>query len=187
MGLSKVDIPDTSAAPRKNQPIDQKPWTGLWKTVTNPEDIAEIIREANIKQYHQAYLTPFGSGPLADMVGRSGNTKQAEDLIKGDFHPNFSPVYSEIQQVVDTLDHPYPSTLVEAEITEEDVTGKRVHIFLSLGEAYWALQSSYKGPNISLLTRYNDANTLSNWHSSRELEKGYGYNARKNTGRLQKP
>jgi hypothetical protein len=35
MGNSRVDIPDSSAAPQNETPVDPKTWNGLWKTIRN--------------------------------------------------------------------------------------------------------------------------------------------------------
>jgi hypothetical protein len=84
-GLSKVDIPDkqTGGSPSLGDPQDPKTWKGPWISLTKPQEIAEVICEINARQYHQAHSTPFGSGPLADLVGRRGDTKQAHSLLQG--------------------------------------------------------------------------------------------------------
>ena len=63
--------------------MDSKSWTGPWKTITNPDDIAKVIIVMNKKQYHQAHWTPFGSGILADMVGHAEDSPIAEALLAG--------------------------------------------------------------------------------------------------------
>jgi len=51
--------------------------------VTHPEDIANVVKMVNKKQYHQAHTNPFGSGPLAQQLGRAGDTNQADQLLQG--------------------------------------------------------------------------------------------------------
>jgi len=34
-------------------------------------------------QYHQAHNTPFGSGPVADILGRRGDTTASANLLQG--------------------------------------------------------------------------------------------------------
>jgi hypothetical protein len=83
-GLSQMDIPDVSAVTEgSGDPDDPKTWKGPWKSVTNPTEIAREVCKVNARQYHQAHSTPFGSGPLADLFGRRGDTPSAEILLQG--------------------------------------------------------------------------------------------------------
>lgn len=84
-GLSRVDIPDKHAQHARafGDPEDPKSWKGPWITITKPQEIAEVICEINAKQYHQAHSTPFGSGPLAHLIGRKGNSPAAQTLLNG--------------------------------------------------------------------------------------------------------
>jgi hypothetical protein len=52
-------------------------------TLTNPDEIARVITSMNSAQYNQAFPTPFGSGPLANSMGRHGNTPVAQALLGG--------------------------------------------------------------------------------------------------------
>jgi hypothetical protein len=80
--LNRIDIPNTPVqySPRT---IDPKAWTGSWKTITAPEEIAQYVCQANANQYHQAQETPFGQEPLLSHFGHNANTKGAESFIKG--------------------------------------------------------------------------------------------------------
>ncbi len=69
--ITKLDIPDSSVIhPTFGDPKKPKTWTGPWKIMTNPKEIAKVIISMNESQYDQAHDTPFGSGPLADSIGR---------------------------------------------------------------------------------------------------------------------
>jgi hypothetical protein len=53
-----VDVPDSSAESNTTgTPNDPKLWQGPWKTITNPTELASIVKEINRKQYHQAHTT----------------------------------------------------------------------------------------------------------------------------------
>jgi hypothetical protein len=48
LGLSRVDVPDVSAkGPVLGDPNDPKTWKGPWATLTNPSDIAKVIKKMN--------------------------------------------------------------------------------------------------------------------------------------------
>ena len=117
--LSKVDIPDISSHARP-VPVDSKSWTGPWKTIMNPEDIAKVIIEMNRKQYHQAHGTPFGSGILANMVGHAGDSPITETLLAGEMHPLPQDILPESRHVLQTLATPYPMTTGTRQIEEEE-------------------------------------------------------------------
>jgi hypothetical protein len=73
-GLSRIDVPDSSAAsPTSGDPQNPKTWNGPWRAITFPMEIAQEVCKINSDQYNQAQHTPFGSGPLADMIGRKGD------------------------------------------------------------------------------------------------------------------
>jgi len=58
-----VDIPDPSADdPILGDPNHPATWKGPWISITAPNKIAKIVTKANNKQYHQAHLTPVGTG-----------------------------------------------------------------------------------------------------------------------------
>jgi hypothetical protein len=84
LGLDKVDVPDSSAlGSQYGDPIKPKTWTGPWMSKTDPTEIARVVWDMNVVQYHQAYQTPFGSGPLAQAIGRRADTDQVTSLISG--------------------------------------------------------------------------------------------------------
>ncbi len=49
-GFSKVDVSDPAASTTTE--IAPKTWTGTWKTITNPIDLAKAVQDMNKKQYH---------------------------------------------------------------------------------------------------------------------------------------
>jgi hypothetical protein len=84
LGLDRVDVPDGNALNTQHgDPTKPKTCSGPWVSKTDPEEIAWVLRQLNIEQYHQAYQTPFGSGPLADAIGRQAETIQANSLLSG--------------------------------------------------------------------------------------------------------
>jgi hypothetical protein len=117
-GLTMIDIPDHRTP--STHPPDPKTWTGPWKTTTNPLEIASIVKEINRKQYHQVHDTPFGSGPIAEVVGREGDTPKAALLISGTVPTLPSETLPEVHHVLQTLARPYPSTQHTANISDEE-------------------------------------------------------------------
>lgn len=82
--LNKLDVPEPAATdPKFGHPSQPKSWSGPWMTLTNPDEIARVITSMNSAQYNQAFPTPFGSGPLANSMGRHGNTPVAQALLGG--------------------------------------------------------------------------------------------------------
>jgi hypothetical protein len=91
-GLSRVDIPDSRAqGPNLGSPDDPKTWKGPWISVTHPEEIAKIVASMNVCQYNQAQETPFGSGALADLIGRNGDKPAAKALLEGSLPDHIFP------------------------------------------------------------------------------------------------
>jgi hypothetical protein len=83
-GLSRIDIPDRTACTEAHgNPDHPKEWKGPWMTITKPNEIANVIKDLNRQQYHQAHATPFGSGPVAEAFGRQGNTPAASSVLSG--------------------------------------------------------------------------------------------------------
>jgi hypothetical protein len=57
--------------------MDPKTWKGPWKCVTHPDGIAQLVKQVNKRQYHQAHNTPFGSGPLSQAMGQASDLPTA--------------------------------------------------------------------------------------------------------------
>jgi hypothetical protein len=91
-GLSRIDIPDAAAVTETSgDPNQPKTWKGPWKSVTNPHEIAREVCKINANQYHQAHHTPLGSGPVATLLGRRGNTPASGELLRGNLPDNLDP------------------------------------------------------------------------------------------------
>ncbi len=122
-GLSKVDIPDKRAAhvPEYGDPTKPKDRKGPWILITQPEQIAAVICDINLCQYHQAHNMPFGSGVLASMVGRRGNTTQAMAIING-VVPDPLPMdlMPETVRIIHSLAQPVPATAAGTGLITED-------------------------------------------------------------------
>ncbi len=106
-GLTRVDVPlhptDTplSAIP------DPKTWTGPWRSVTDPEEIAQYICVINTRQYNQAQNTPFGSGYLAEQLGFNIEHPAAGQILAGTFQPDPSiALLPETHRIIEYLKQP---------------------------------------------------------------------------------
>jgi len=121
-GLSRIDIPDAAAATATSgDPNFPKTWKGPWKSITNPREIAQEVCKINAAQYHQAHTTPFGSGPLADMIGRRGDTPTSQDLLRGTLPPEIpQSLLPETLRVLNTVAQPVPQSQGSAVITLEE-------------------------------------------------------------------
>mmetsp|Transcript_21350 Transcript_21350/g.30549 ORF Transcript_21350/g.30549 Transcript_21350/m.30549 type:complete len:1538 (+) Transcript_21350:1841-6454(+) len=86
-GLLQVDIPDATAVPPPGETFgdikDPKTWRGPWVSITEPEEMAEAIAKANIRNFHQAHNTPFANGPIGRAIGLFADTSIADDILKG--------------------------------------------------------------------------------------------------------
>ncbi len=105
-----MDIPDANAkGPNLGDPKSPKTWNGPWVTVTNPTEIAKVVRELNLQQYHQAYHTPFGSGPLANLIGRNGFSPASQALLNGKLPPTLpNELLPETLHILASLASPVP-------------------------------------------------------------------------------
>ncbi len=68
-----------------------------------------MAAELNAQQYHQAHHTLFGSGPLADTIGRAGDKPASKALLAGEppvqLYPTLMP---ETVSILETIGKPYP-------------------------------------------------------------------------------
>lgn len=87
----------------------------------DPTKIARIICDINKAQYHQAHCTPFGSGSLASLIGRRGNTATAKTLISGLLpHRVLDHLLPETVRILHTLVTPVPTFMqATTEITPD--------------------------------------------------------------------
>jgi hypothetical protein len=103
--LSRVDIP---ASPiEEPYPIgpDPKVWKDSWKSVTEPDQIVRHVCAANQRQYNQAASTPFGSGPLLELIGYKADTPAIASLLSNNAPP---PGLMQDQSVISFLSSPLP-------------------------------------------------------------------------------
>jgi hypothetical protein len=121
-GLSRIDVPDEAAASyTSGDPSDPKQWKGPWRSVTNPNEIARVVCKFNTQQYHQAHHTPFGSGPLAALFGRRGDTPTSEELLHGTLPNSLPPnLLPETMRVLHTMATPTPITQGSTIVTDEN-------------------------------------------------------------------
>jgi hypothetical protein len=68
----------------------------------------QALLEQNKKHFHQAAETPFGHGILQDLVGFSGLSTAAVDIVNGSFlaNPNLPDLLSETRQMIMELAMP---------------------------------------------------------------------------------
>jgi hypothetical protein len=127
-GLSRIDIPDASAATETSgDPNSPKTWRGPWKSLTDPRVIAKEVCKINSDQYHQAHSTPFGSGPIADLFGRRGDTPSSEDLLRGTLPPNLpDDALPETIRILQTLAQQTPSSDSSSIISPEEYVASYV-------------------------------------------------------------
>jgi len=126
LGLDRVDVPDGNVLNTQyGDPTKPKTWSGPWVSKTDPEEIAQVVRHLNIAQYHQAYQTPFRSGPLADAIGRQADTIQANSLLSGSLqHLPIEDLMPETTRILHTLATPYPKIPEHSlKITNDDFIG----------------------------------------------------------------
>ncbi len=111
LGLSRIDIPDSSATNwRFGDPSTPKSWSGPWRSIAHPTEIAQIVKIMNITQYHQAFSTPFGSGPLAQAIGRNAESLQSTQLLAGQMcNLPLESLLPETVQILHTLDSSHPT------------------------------------------------------------------------------
>jgi hypothetical protein len=82
-GLQSIDIPASENSDPFPIGPDPKTWSGPWRTVSHPEDIAIHIYAANAHQYHQSHSSPFCSDPLLSYLGYWAENQGAKDLAEG--------------------------------------------------------------------------------------------------------
>jgi hypothetical protein len=119
LGLSHKEMPDTSAINQRfGDPAHPKTWQGPWRTITGPTGIAQVVKLMNIQQYNQAFHTPFGSGPLANAIGRSADTETSQQLLAGDLASiPLASLMPETVNILNTLASSQPTISLETPIT----------------------------------------------------------------------
>jgi hypothetical protein len=87
-----------------------------------PTEISKHIMAINIKQYNQAHLTPFGSGPLAEEMDQSGDSVSAQVVLDGKIPTSLMSVspLSETLKLLQSLGTKQPSLRSMAIITDDE-------------------------------------------------------------------
>jgi hypothetical protein len=120
-GLRQIDVPDATASNEETgDPNCPKTWKGPWKSVTNPTEIAKVVCKVNADQYHQAHITPFGSGSVADIIGRRGDTPASAELLRGHLPDLPTSTLPEIIRILQTLAKQHPRATDSATISPEE-------------------------------------------------------------------
>ena len=97
------------------------PTCNVSKGITSPRGIAQEVCKMNTAQYHQAHDTPFGSGPLADMIGQRGDTPCCHELLCGTLPPEMPPsLLPETLRVLNVLAQPVPQNTGPPIITPDE-------------------------------------------------------------------
>jgi len=124
-GLIRVDVPLHSPNIPLSSIPDPKTWKGPWRSVTDPEEIAQYICVINTRQYNQAQHTPFGSGYLANIIGLNIEKPAAEQILNGNFSVDPSvKLLPETHRIIEYLNSPtkyntpFPSTITVQEFQE---------------------------------------------------------------------
>jgi hypothetical protein len=101
---------------------DPKAWKGPWRSVTDPEEIAQYVCVMNTRQYNQAQNTPFGSGYLADTIGFNIEKPAATQILNGTFSVDPSVnLLPETHRIIEYLkspskyNTPFPTTITGQE------------------------------------------------------------------------
>ncbi len=87
-GLQSVDIPATENSDPFPIGPDPKTWSGPWRTVSNPEEIAIHVCAANARQYHRPIPLPFVVIPYCHTLAIVQRTMGQKILRKVDSAPH---------------------------------------------------------------------------------------------------
>jgi hypothetical protein len=160
-GISRIDIP----VPQTDDPFpigpDPKLWNGAWNGITDPILIAQHICAANIRQYNQAYNTPFGSGPLANQIGLKAESQAACALLQGTNPPLPPSTLSKTSQILEALSRPLSLTpqIISASISLDQ--------FISTYKAAQEItSSSFSGRHVGRTKAILEDTSLCKLHSS---------------------
>ena len=80
-GLKSIDIPLDSSIPWNSIPPSLSP--EQWTTITNPEEIEQVLTSRNKEHLSQPEGTPFTIAPLKDLLGPDSFTPFGKDLLTG--------------------------------------------------------------------------------------------------------
>jgi hypothetical protein len=116
-GITRIDIPAAQSLEPYPEGPDPKTWEVPWGSITDQATIVKHICAANVRQYHQAYPTPFGSGDLANSIGPLAGTSSATSILSG-ILPALP--HTPLKETKDILTHlATPPNLVSQDIKNE--------------------------------------------------------------------
>lgn len=160
-GINRIDIPAAHTLEPYPAGPDPKTWIGPWCTVTDQQLIVRHIGAANLRQYHQAYPTPFGSGALVETIAPLADTAVATSLLQGAI-----PVLPHIplQETKDILQNLVaPLQLIDHKIKSEILTDQFIAAYKKVQEH---TSSSFSGQHVGHYKAVIDDFTLSGLHAS---------------------
>ncbi len=97
-----------------------------WTTIIDKEQLEQALLLYSQQHFQQARYTPFGSGPLPDLLQDSGLSSAANHILLGTLFDNFDPeVFPELQTFIEQLATPPPLrglSFTSASISIDDYT-----------------------------------------------------------------
>lgn len=155
-GLDRLDVPQLNDDGKQLKDDDGNDKREI---LLDADDIHKALLDRNKKHFHQAAETPFGHGILGDLVGYSGLSKAAKDIVNGEFLTKYPDVTEamlpETQQLVTEMAMPEVIKALKKPIPKEIERSDFVHGFKKWKEKTstsplgrhlgWALQSNCDG------------------------------------------
>jgi len=159
-GITRIDIPASSTDEPYPIGPDPKTWKGPWKSITDQSTILQHILAANVRQYNQAELTPFGSGKLAHAVGSLADTPFSKSLLEGSPIP-YSCALDETTKLLSNL--ALPLKLAPQEISASLTPDQFANKYKMVKEC---TSSSLSGRHVGHYKAVLEDSSLCNLHST---------------------